>query len=132
MEPVFIISLVGVALAESAVSVVQIAREKLVADLAVAEIKLKISLQNLEEARANGSKLSEQLKLEMAEIADTLMKRNSQQMAQSNEEKIGEAQSNYDHAFKQLSTGRGNIIGKIEELKKMGANAGKQLPDRDN
>jgi DNA recombination protein RmuC len=44
--------------------------------------------------------------------------------------KIGEAQTNYDNAFKQLSTGRGNIIGKIEELKKMGANASKQLPDR--
>ena len=44
--------------------------------------------------------------------------------------KIGEAQSNYDNAFKQLSTGRGNIIGKVEELKKMGANASKQLPDR--
>ena len=44
--------------------------------------------------------------------------------------KIGEAQTNYDNAFKQLSTGRGNIIGKVEELKKMGANAQKQLPDR--
>lgn len=44
--------------------------------------------------------------------------------------KIGEAQTNYDNAFKQLSTGRGNIIGKIEELKKMGADAQKQLPDR--
>lgn len=44
--------------------------------------------------------------------------------------KIGEAQNSYDEAFKQLSTGRGNIVGRIEELKKMGANAGKQLPDR--
>ncbi len=44
--------------------------------------------------------------------------------------KIGEAQSSYDNAYKQLSTGRGHIIGKIEELKKMGANASKQLPDR--
>lgn len=142
MEPVFIISLVGVALvaatlswllarakysgqlislqeqlnerqlqiqrAESAVSIVQIAREKLVADLAVAEIKLKISLQNLEEARANGSKLSEQLKLEMAEIADTLMKRNSQQMAQSNEEKIGEI-------LKPLKAELGDFKKKVEE-----------------
>jgi DNA recombination protein RmuC len=34
------------------------------------------------------------------------------------------------NAFKQLSTGRGNLIGRIEELKKMGAKAAKQLPDR--
>lgn len=44
--------------------------------------------------------------------------------------KIGEAQKNYDDAFKQLSTGRGNLVGRVEELKKMGAAAGKQLPDR--
>lgn len=44
--------------------------------------------------------------------------------------KIGEAQESYDDAYKQLSTGRGNIVGKIEELKKMGAAAQKQLPDK--
>jgi DNA recombination protein RmuC len=44
--------------------------------------------------------------------------------------KIGDAQSSYDDAFKQLSTGKGNIIGKIVELKKMGADASKQLPER--
>ena len=44
--------------------------------------------------------------------------------------KLNDAQSSYDAAFKQLGTGRGNIIGKIEELKKMGAEAEKQLPDR--
>ena len=44
--------------------------------------------------------------------------------------KLGDAQSSYDEAFKQLSTGKGNIILKIEELKKMGADANKQLPDR--
>jgi DNA recombination protein RmuC len=44
--------------------------------------------------------------------------------------KIGEANNNYETALKQLSSGRGNIIGRIEELKKMGANASKQLPDR--
>ncbi|MEO5890289.1 MAG: DNA recombination protein RmuC [Ferruginibacter sp.] len=44
--------------------------------------------------------------------------------------KLQDAQQSYDSAFRQLSTGRGNIIGKIEELKKMGANANKQLPDR--
>ena len=44
--------------------------------------------------------------------------------------KISEANNTYETALKQLSTGRGNVIGKIEELKKMGANASKQLPDR--
>jgi DNA recombination protein RmuC len=44
--------------------------------------------------------------------------------------KIGDAQSSYDDAFKQLSTGKGNIIARVEELKKMGANASKQLPER--
>jgi DNA recombination protein RmuC len=44
--------------------------------------------------------------------------------------KINEANNTYEAALKQLSTGRGNVIGKIEELKKMGANAGKQLPER--
>ena len=37
--------------------------------------------------------------------------------------KINEAKNTYETALKQLSTGRGNVIGKIEELKKMGANA---------
>jgi DNA recombination protein RmuC len=44
--------------------------------------------------------------------------------------KINEANNSYETALKQLSIGRGNVIGKIEELKKMGANASKQLPDR--
>lgn len=44
--------------------------------------------------------------------------------------KINEANNSYDAALKQLSTGRGNVIGKIEELRKMGANASKQLPER--
>jgi DNA recombination protein RmuC len=44
--------------------------------------------------------------------------------------KINEANSTYDSAMKQLATGRGNVINRIEELKKMGASASKQLPDR--
>ncbi len=44
--------------------------------------------------------------------------------------KLNGANESYQSAFKQLSTGKGNIINKIEELKKMGANASKQLPDR--
>lgn len=44
--------------------------------------------------------------------------------------KISDAQSSYEKAMGQLSTGKGNIVGRIEELKKMGANAQKQLPDK--
>jgi len=44
--------------------------------------------------------------------------------------KISEAQVAYGTAFKQLSTGNANVITRIEELKKMGANAQKQLPDK--
>ncbi len=44
--------------------------------------------------------------------------------------KITEARDTYDAAFRQLSAGKGNILTKVDELKKMGANARKQLPDR--
>lgn len=44
--------------------------------------------------------------------------------------RLGEAHQAYDSAFKQLSTGKGNIIGRVEELKKMGASAQKQLSDK--
>ncbi|MEO6722721.1 MAG: DNA recombination protein RmuC, partial [Ferruginibacter sp.] len=42
--------------------------------------------------------------------------------------KLEDASNCYNSAFKQLSSGRGNIITRVEELKKMGANANKQLP----
>ena len=44
--------------------------------------------------------------------------------------KIDDAKSSYDVAFKQLSTGRGNIVSQVQELKKMGANSKKELPDQ--
>ncbi len=44
--------------------------------------------------------------------------------------KLQDAQQAYDTSFRQLGIGRGNIINKIEELKKMGANTKKQLPER--
>ncbi|WP_416438855.1 DNA recombination protein RmuC [Phnomibacter sp. MR] len=43
--------------------------------------------------------------------------------------KIGDAQSSYDTALKQLSTGKGNLVRRVEELKKMGAKTQKQLGD---
>lgn len=44
--------------------------------------------------------------------------------------KIEDASTAYGNAHRQLVSGRGNVTGRIEELKKMGANAAKQLPDR--
>ena len=44
--------------------------------------------------------------------------------------KISEANTCYESAFKQLATGKGNIVGRVEELKKMGAATSKQLPDK--
>ncbi len=44
--------------------------------------------------------------------------------------KLEDATNCYTDAFKQLSKGRGNIIGRVQELKKMGAMATKLLPDR--
>jgi len=44
--------------------------------------------------------------------------------------KLSAAQESYDQAFNQLSTGRGNIVNRMEELKRMGAAAQKQIPDK--
>jgi DNA recombination protein RmuC len=44
--------------------------------------------------------------------------------------KLSEAQFAYDTAFRQIASGKGNIINKVEELRKMGANAQKQIPER--
>lgn len=41
---------------------------------------------------------------------------------------IGSAQRNYDDAYKKLHTGRGNIIKRLDDLKRLGANASKALP----
>jgi DNA recombination protein RmuC len=44
--------------------------------------------------------------------------------------KIKDANDSYEDAYKQLHTGKGNLIGRVEELKKMGAAAQKQLPEK--
>ena len=44
--------------------------------------------------------------------------------------RLADAGAAYDTAHKQLTSGKGAITGRIEELKKMGASAQKQLPDR--
>ena len=43
---------------------------------------------------------------------------------------IKNAQAAYDKAMGQLSTGRGNVVKQMEDLKKMGAAAQKQIPDK--
>ena len=43
---------------------------------------------------------------------------------------IKKANLNYEKAMGQLSTGKGNAIKKAEELKALGADAKKQIPDR--
>lgn len=43
---------------------------------------------------------------------------------------IKNAQTAYDKAMGQLSTGRGNVVKQMEDLKKMGAAAQKQIPDK--
>jgi DNA recombination protein RmuC len=44
--------------------------------------------------------------------------------------KLDDATQCYADALKQLSTGRGNIVSRIEELKRMGAKTSRQLPER--
>ena len=44
--------------------------------------------------------------------------------------RITEAGNMFNSAHKQLQSGNGNITGRVEELKKMGANAKKQLPEK--
>lgn len=41
---------------------------------------------------------------------------------------IGQAEGKYDAAMKKLYTGKGNIISRIETIKKLGANTSKSLP----
>jgi DNA recombination protein RmuC len=44
--------------------------------------------------------------------------------------RITEAGNMFETAHKQLHSGKGNITGRVEELKKMGANAKKTLPEK--
>ncbi len=44
--------------------------------------------------------------------------------------RIDQAHGAYENAHRKLSSGRGNLLGNVEKLKKLGARASKQLPDR--
>ena len=41
---------------------------------------------------------------------------------------LATAQRNYDEAYKKLYTGRGNVVKRLDELKRLGASASKALP----
>ncbi|MEI6896769.1 MAG: DNA recombination protein RmuC [Psychromonas sp.] len=43
---------------------------------------------------------------------------------------LGKAQDSYDHALKQFSEGRGNLISQAETLKNMGVSVNKPLPEQ--
>jgi DNA recombination protein RmuC len=44
-------------------------------------------------------------------------------------QRIEQSQKAYDDAMKQLSTGRGNLVGQAEKLRDLGASSSKKLPD---
>jgi DNA recombination protein RmuC len=44
-------------------------------------------------------------------------------------QRIEQSQQAYDHAMKQLSTGRGNLVGQAEKLRDLGASSSKKLPE---
>ena len=43
--------------------------------------------------------------------------------------RIGKSHEAYDEAMKKLHTGRGNLVRSVEEIKKLGARAKKDLPE---
>ena len=43
---------------------------------------------------------------------------------------LGKASEKYGEAIKKLSTGRGNLIGQAENLKNLGVNSKKKLPEQ--
>lgn len=43
---------------------------------------------------------------------------------------LGHAQQAYDRAVKKLSTGRGNLVGRAEQMRRLGLDAGKSLPEQ--
>ncbi len=46
------------------------------------------------------------------------------------EKHIGETQNAFDNIRKRISTGKGNLVGRVEKLKKLGAKAKKTLPEK--
>jgi DNA recombination protein RmuC len=44
--------------------------------------------------------------------------------------RIKDTQSSWDNAMNKLSTGKGNLVKRAEDMKKLGARAGKSLPDK--
>ena len=48
------------------------------------------------------------------------------------ENKLSGAQQSFESAMNKLHTGKGNLISRVEKLKKLGAKAKKQLPEHDD
>jgi len=44
-------------------------------------------------------------------------------------QRIGQAQTAYDNAYSQLSTGKGNLVSRVKRLEALGAKTSKKLPD---
>jgi len=88
----------------------QIQREKetLLSKSAIAETQLQHTQSLLNEAKLSSDKMSEQLKLEMEALAERVMRNNSAQMVQRNEEKMGEI-------LAPLKTELGDFKKKVEE-----------------
>ena len=86
----------------------QLEKEQLLSKLAISETQLTSTQQQLKETKTSGEKLSEQMKVEMEGLAERVMKSNSLQMAERNEEKIGEI-------LKPLKTELGDFKKKVEE-----------------
>jgi len=46
-------------------------------------------------------------------------------------QRIGQTSDSYHDAMRKLHTGKGNLIGRAEKLKNLGAKANKSLPNND-
>jgi len=68
----------------------QIEKDQLLSKVSKTEAQLEYSQQALAQAKESNDKISTQLKLEFAEIAQKVMLNNSEQMRAKSEEKIGE------------------------------------------
>ena len=105
-------------------------KEQLLSRIAIAETKLSNTQQMLEEAKINGDKLSEQLKLEMEALAERVMRNNSLQMVQRNEEKmveilaplkndLGDFKKKVEETYEKESKERFSLGKEIDRLVKM-------------
>lgn len=77
--------------------------------------------------RSNLNKNSEKIAVEAKNLYDKFV--NFIQNMTKIDKNIGEAKKAYDDAYKQLSSGKGNIIKRLEDIKNLGINVTKSLPE---